>query len=126
MLLLQTNQIVTTVVGWAEHDAVLRRGKNLCSLRESRRGHSRTVGVDQADRSKADREQILRGKNEPLTEITLTLRDELKILRKDLAIRFLGADRRVAANPARVCTHPGDRGGDIAQEANIQRGRFPR
>jgi hypothetical protein len=122
----QSDQVVTTIVGWSKNHTFVRLGKEFCGFGKSRRRHSGTVGVDQADRSKSDPEQILCGESETLTNRSAALRHELKIGRENVAISVLSADRREAANSSRTFARQRNRAGGITKKTNVYVGRFLR
>ena len=121
MQVLQSNQIIPAVLGRPEHHRVLVPREKIDRLRESLFRNCRTVGIDQAERTKPETEQILRCGREPFAERFAALLEKHKIVGQNSCIGSLSSGWRIHrdALPIFSVGRLPDRRRGIAQKTNV-------
>ncbi len=86
---------IAAVIRRTEHHRVAAASEEVHGLGKSSVGNRRAVRIDEAERSKPEREKILRSRGEPFAERFTTLRRELEGVWQNSVIRCFRADWRI-------------------------------
>src|SRR3954454_17760059 len=126
MNLLQADQIISAVIGWAEHNSISRFAQDLDCFSKGACRNRRTVGINQAYGFEPDLEEVFGRANQALVEPVATLRQKLELVRENSGICFFSPERGVNSNSPRRASgrNSGERRSGVPQETGVQSGSF--